>query len=54
MMSILFFFLRFLFIYLTQRDTVREGTEAGGMGEGEAGFLWSREPDAGLYPRIMT
>jgi len=32
---------------------VREGTQAGGVEEGEAGFLWSREPDAGLDPRIL-
>jgi len=38
---------------LTERegDTVREGTQAGGVGKGEAGFLWSREPHAGLDPR---
>jgi len=38
---------------LTERDTAREGTQAGGMGEGEAGFLRSREPDAGLDPRTL-
>ena len=26
------------FIYLTERETAREGTQAGGVGEGEAGF----------------
>jgi len=31
------------FIYLTERDTVREGTQAGGMGERQAGFPPSRE-----------
>jgi len=36
---------------LTDRDTAREGTQAGGVGEGEAGFLLSREPDVGLNPR---
>ena len=46
-----FFFLRFLFIYLT--ETAREGTQAGGGGEGEAGFLLSREPNSGLNPRIL-
>jgi len=44
------FFLKILFIYLTERDTTREGTQAGGVGEGEAGFLLSREPNAGLDP----
>jgi len=32
---------------------VREGTQAGGVGEGEAGFLVSREPNAGLHPRTL-
>jgi len=32
---------------------VREGTQAGGVGEGEAGFLWSREPDVGLNPKTL-
>jgi len=40
-------------VYLTERDTAREGTLAGGVGEGEAGFLLSREPDAGLDPRTL-
>ncbi|XP_064452266.1 cell cycle checkpoint protein RAD17 isoform X4 [Mirounga angustirostris] len=34
-----------------KRDTAREGTQAGGVGEGEAGFPPRREPDAGLDPR---
>jgi len=38
---------------LTERDIVREGTQAGGVGEGEAGFPLSREPDAGLDPRTL-
>jgi len=42
-----------LFVYLTERDTVREGTQAGGVGEGEAGFLQSREPNVGLDPRTL-
>ena len=33
---------------MTERETAREGTQAGGVGEGEAGFPQSREPDAGL------
>jgi len=32
---------------------VREGTQAGGVGEGEAGFLRSREPNAGRDPRTL-
>ena len=52
------FFLKILFIYLTERETVREGTQAGGVGEEEAGSLlavsqWSREPDVGLFPRTL-
>jgi len=38
---------------LTERDTERKGTQAGGVGEGEAGFLRSREPDAGLGPGTL-
>jgi len=35
---------------------VREGTQAGGVGKGEASLPLSREPNAGLDPRtlIMT
>jgi len=36
---------------LTERDKAREGTQAGGVGDGEAGFPPSRESDAGLDPR---
>jgi len=32
---------------------VREGTQAGRVGEGEAGFLLSKEPDVGLHPRTL-
>jgi len=32
---------------------VREGTQAGGVAEGEAGFPRSREPDVGLDPRTL-
>jgi len=45
-----FFFLRY---YLSDRDTAREGTQAGGVGEGEAGFPLSREPDVELDPRTL-
>jgi len=38
---------------LTERDTVREGTQAGGVGEEEAGFPLSREPNGGLNPRAL-
>jgi len=38
---------------LTERDIVRAGTQAGGVGEGEAGFPRSREPDMGLDPRTL-
>ena len=40
-------------MYLTEKDTVREGTQAGGVGEGEAGFPLSREPDVGVNPRTL-
>ena len=45
------FFLKKDFMYLFDRDTAREGTQAGGVGEGEAGFPLSRELDVGLHPR---
>jgi len=38
---------------LTERDTAREGIQVGGVGEGEAGFPPSGEPDAGLDPRVL-
>ena len=34
-----------------ERQPVREGTHAGGVGEEEAGSLLPWEPDAGLDPR---
>ena len=46
-------FLKILFIYLTERETVREGTQAGGVGEEEAGFPPNGEPDAGLDPTSL-
>jgi len=33
--------------------TEREGTQAGRVGEEEAGFPLSRGPDAGLDPRTL-
>jgi len=44
-----FFFLRFfIYIFDREKETAREGTQAGGVeeGEGEAGFPLSREPDS--------
>ena len=41
------------FIYLFDRDRVRKRAQAGGAGEGEAGFLLSREPDVGLDLRTL-
>jgi len=38
---------------LTERDIGRAGTQAGGVGEGEAGFPQSRGPDAGLDPKTL-
>ena len=46
-------FLKDFIYYVTERDTARVGTQAGGVGEGEAGFLLSREPNAGLDPRTL-
>jgi len=45
------FFLRFYL--LTERERQREGTQAGRVVEGEAGFPPSREPDVGLDPRTL-
>jgi len=42
------------FIHSPDRDTAREGTQAGGVEEGEAGFPWSREPNVGLDPRTLV
>jgi len=50
--SFFFFFFKD-FIYLFDRETVREGTQEGGVGEGEAGFPPSREPDMGRDPRML-
>ena len=38
---------------MTEREAVRDGTQAGGVGEGEVGFPLSREPDLGLNPRTL-
>ena len=46
-----FFFKDFVYLFDRERYTARERTQAGGVGEGEAGFPQSREPDAGLDPR---
>jgi len=43
----------YLLKILLDRYMAREGTQAGGVGEGEAGFPPSREPDAGLDPRTL-
>ena len=42
-----------LLIYLTERDTAREGTQAGEWEREKAGFLLNREPDVGLDPRTL-
>ena len=51
--SLIPIFFKILFIYLMERETAREGTQAGGVGEEEASSQWSREPDAGLDPRTL-
>jgi len=48
-----FFFKDFIYLFDRERHTAREGTQAAGVGEGEAGFLRSREPDAELNPRTL-
>ena len=51
--SFLHFFLKILFIYLTERE--RERVQAGEVAEeeGEAGCPLSGEPDTGLHPRTL-
>jgi len=49
-MYIQFFFLRF-YLFDTEKETAREGTQAAGAGEGEAGSQLNRKPDAELDPR---
>ena len=51
--NFILFFLRFLFIYLTERETARAGTQAGAEEEGGAGFPLSREPNEGLDLRTL-
>jgi len=46
------FFFKVLFIYLTERDTVREGTQAGGVGEGEQASHQAESPIRGLIPGL--
>ena len=50
------FFLKFLkkilFICLFERE--RESMKGGAEEEGETDSLWSREPDMGLDPRILS
>ena len=48
----IYFFYVYIFFYLTETNTARKGTQAGG-GEGEAGSPLSREPDARLDPRTL-
>ena len=51
MSCISFYFLKILFIYLTDRDHKQAERQA--EREGEAGSLLSREPDVGLDPRTL-
>ena len=53
LLNFLFFFFKDFFIYLTERNTAREGTQAEGMVAGEAGFPPGKEPDVGLHPRTL-
>ena len=43
----------FIYLFDRERGTAGEGTQAGGVGEGEAGFPPSREPNAELDPRTL-
>ena len=44
-----FFFKDFIYLFDRDRQPAREGTQAGGLGEEEAGFP-VEEPDVGLDP----
>ena len=48
-----YFFKDFIYLFGRERETATEGTQAGGEGEGEAGFPPSRGPDVGLNPRTL-
>ena len=45
------FFFKILFIYLKERERAYKQVEQQAEGEGEAGFLLSRDPEAGLHPK---
>ena len=45
-------FFKILFMYLTE-TIARKEPQAGAVGEGEVGFLLSRDPDVGLNPRTL-
>jgi len=48
------FFKDFIYLFTNpERETETAGTQAEGVGEGEAGLPLSREPDAGLDPRTL-
>ena len=46
-----FFFKDFIYLFDRDRDSQREGTQAGGVGEEEAGS--EEEPDVGLDPTTL-
>ena len=46
-------YFKILFIYLTEREREHKLGEQQAEGEGEAGSLPNKEPDAGPYPRTL-
>ena len=53
--SILFYFKDFIYLFVRERESESEHrqTEWKAEAEGEAGSLWSKEPDVGLDPRTL-
>jgi len=49
--SVIFFLKDFIYLFDREREIARAGTQAGGVGEGEAGFPLSRDPNVGFDPR---
>ena len=48
-----FLFKNFIYLFDRERQPAREGTQAGGVGEGEAGSQRSRDPDVRFDPKTL-
>jgi len=47
------FFIKILFLYLSERERESAPKKGDWQAEGEAGFPQSKEPDVGLDPRTL-